>query len=164
VRNNAAKPNKHTDYATVVSADPVYRTIEHRVPRESCWTETVEVRDRQRHAKSTTPALIGGLIGGAIGHELGRGKDNKKIGAVVGSILGMSVGNDIRRNKHHNRGDRIRFEEIERCEVSHTIETEEILQGYDVSYKYRGQHYETFMNEHPGRRIPVAVSVRPITR
>lgn len=166
---------KRSDFAHVISAEPIYQTIEHRIPRESCWTETVRISEpAATHHHSGTPAIIGGLIGGAIGHELGRGKDNRKLGAVVGTILGMSVANDIQRNHRYKNNSSThssgtystnrhsRYEEQERCELTHTIETEQVLKGYTVNYRYHGQEYSTFMREHPGNKIRVAVSVRPV--
>ena len=154
--------HRHTDFAQVTDVEPVYKTVEHRIPRESCWTETVRVENRPRQYRSGTPTLVGGIIGGAIGHELGNGKSNRKIGAVVGSILGASVARDIQYQRRSSNRSDIRYEDVERCEVSHTFETEEILQGYNVSYRYHGDEYQTFMHDHPGNKIRVAISVRPL--
>lgn len=159
----AAGSKHHYDLAHVVAADPVYQTIEHRVPRESCWTEQVKVREREYRRQSGTPAIIGGIIGGAIGHELGNGSSNKKIGAVVGSILGMSVGSDIQHNRKRPRSSGHHYyEDVERCEVSHTVETERVIKGYDVTYRYHGREYSTFLEEHPGKKMRVAVNVAPV--
>ena len=156
-----ADSNRFVDYARVVSADPIYKTYEHRIPRESCWIEQVR-EERPRH-RSATSTIVGGIIGGAIGNAVGAGDDNKKVGAVVGSILGMSIGHDIgRHHAHHHKNYRVGYKEVERCEVKYEIEREEKLSGYDVKYHYRGETYQTRMNQHPGKRIKVAVHVQPL--
>lgn len=155
-----AEPNRHVDFAKVVSSTPVYETIERRVPEEHCWIETVREEHRSR-GSSATPTLIGGIVGGVIGNAVGKGGDNKKIGAVVGSVLGMSVANDM--SKRHRRGDhtQVSYRDEERCEVRYTSHSEQQLQGYDVVYKYHGKRYTTFLSRDPGRRLEVAVSVAP---
>lgn len=152
------------DFGRVQHVEPVYKVFEHRVPHETCWKETVRV-DRTRHGRhdSATSTLVGGVIGGAIGHAVGHGKSNKKLGAVVGSVIGMSVGRDIgEKNNKHRHNDTPYYEDVERCDVRYTTRTEERLMGYDVTYKYQGQRYTTFTKEHPGKRIRLAVSVRPL--
>jgi uncharacterized protein YcfJ len=154
---------RHTDHAKVTNVVPIYKTIEHRVPSESCWVETVREERHVKPRRSATGTIVGGIIGGVVGNSVGRGSDNKKIGAVVGTVLGMSVANDIQRHSRRDRGhDEVSYHDVERCEVSHTIEREEILTGYKVHYRYQGNHYQTFMDRHPGDKIRVAVQVKPM--
>lgn len=153
------------DYGRVEHVEPVYKYFEHRIPHETCWNDTVRVdRPRQSHHDSTTSTLVGGVIGGAIGHAVGHGKSNKKLGAVVGSVIGMSVGRDIgeRKQEKHRHHDTPIYKEVERCDVRYTTKRDERLVGYDVTYKYKGERYTTFMQEHPGKRIRLAVSVQPV--
>ena len=162
-----AGPHQITDVAKVTNVQPIYKTIEHRVPQEMCWVETVRIDDVPRRRRSSTPTLVGGIIGGVIGNEIGRGGDNKKIGAVVGTLLGMSIARDI--DKHHKRHEAEpdktkRYEDVERCEVTEHVETEQVLDGYNVSYIYANRHFDTFMKKHPGKRLRVAVNVKPIVR
>ena len=156
-----SESNRFVDHARVVSATPIYKTYEHRVPRESCWMESVK-EERPRH-RSATSTIVGGIIGGAIGNAVGAGDENKKVGAVVGSLLGMSIGNDIGRHhaSHHNH-HRAQYKQVERCEVNYEIEREEKLTGYDVKYHYRGETYQTQMDHHPGKKIRVAVQIQPL--
>jgi uncharacterized protein YcfJ len=48
-----------------------------------------------------------------------------------------------------------------RCEVTQQTSYEEELVGYDVTYRYQGRIFTTRTQEHPGKRIPVLVDVRP---
>lgn len=155
-----AGPKEHTDIARVTQVQPIYTRIEQRKPQEQCWVETV--REERPYRRSGTATLIGGIIGGVIGNELGKGGDNKKIGSVVGSALGMSIAKDISRKKHQGGHHEQRYRDIERCETTYHIEQKKVLEGYDVSYRYNNREYTTFMQEHPGKKIRVAVDVRPI--
>ena len=169
----SAESQRFFDYGRVLSAEPIYQTFQHRTPRETCWTETVRTetpyqQHHQRH-NSATGTIVGGIIGGAIGHAVGHGKSNKKVGAVVGSVLGMSIGNDISRRNSHNRYPHsnhreVRYDDVERCDVSYETTTEEKLIGYDVAYKYKGETYYTRTDQHPGRKIKLAVSVSPVNQ
>ena len=156
-----ADQNRHTDYARVVAVEPVYRTVERRVPQQECWVETVREEVPVRTASSATGTIVGGIVGGAIGHAVGHGRSNKKLGTVVGAALGMSVGNDLSRNRRGGYTE-VSYRDVERCEVRHTIQTERRLLGYDVTYQYQNQRYTTRMDQHPGKRIKVAVDVSPV--
>lgn len=159
-----AGPKGHTDVAKVTNVEPIYDSIQHRIPQESCWIETVREERPQHRRGSAAPTIIGGIIGGVIGNEVGRGGDNKKIGSVVGSMLGMSIAKDIQRRHQRDNGSyEVNYRDVERCETTYKVQNEQVLQGYNVSYRYHGREYSTFMQEHPGDKIRVAVNVRPVT-
>ena len=50
---------------------------------------------------------------------------------------------------------------MQRCDVRYEQQTEERIEGYDVTYVYNGQRLTTRMNHDPGDRIRVQVQVRP---
>lgn len=154
--------NAHIDYARVTHVEPVYETVVRSLPKEQCWNE--RVRHSQRYARhygeSATPTLLGALIGGAIGNELGHHKRNKQVGAVVGGILGGSIGRDIGRNANRHHHDD-HYSTVERCKVRYESYEEQALVGYDVTYRYRGNEYNTHTVEHPGEKLRVRVSVQP---
>lgn len=162
--NAFAGPERFIDRARVTQVTPIYTTVTREVPERECWIEQVREEAPQRRHNSATSTIVGGIIGGAIGNAVGAGSENKKVGAVVGSLLGMSVGNDIA--KHHRGGQHrhseVRYRDVERCEVRHRVESERQLVGYDVDYRYQGQQYSTQMDRHPGKKIRVAVDVRPV--
>lgn len=151
------------DVARVTNVTPVYRTVTRNVPERECWVEEVREEVPHRRHNSATSTIVGGIIGGAIGNAVGAGSENKKVGAVVGSLLGASVGNDIaRHHRNHHRGSEVRYRDVERCEVRQRVESERKLIGYNVDYRYRGQHYTTQMDHDPGKEIRVAVDVSPV--
>jgi uncharacterized protein YcfJ len=147
-----------TAYAKVVDAEPIYQTVEYDNPERRCWTEKVATR-RPQHA-SGTGTILGGLIGAAIGNELGHKKSNKRVGAVAGAVLGATIGSDISR-RNRSSGTQVTYEDQQHCEVTHRIRKEEELVGYNVTYKYHGQTYQTRTTEHPGKKLKIAVNVRP---
>ncbi len=156
--NKHHKPrNHHTDYARVTNVDPVYKTVSHRIPEQSCWIET-SYEPVYRGHQPGTPMILGTLIGGAIGNKLGHSNTNKKVGAVAGAILGGSIASDI---NHKNNNHTVAHDQ-EVCDTVYRTEYEELLVGYDVSYRYHDRHYTSRMNEHPGKRIKVEVAVRPV--
>lgn len=170
-----AMDNSFYAYARVTDVDPIYETVEHQVPRETCWTEKVRYTPHQRHHnrhhgdKSATPVIIGALIGGALGNELGHHKRNKQVGAVAGAILGGSIGADIQRQNRHDRyhdshydsAYDVAYRDEQRCKTYYDVETEERLTGYEVSYRFSGREYQTITDQHPGKKLRVRVGVEP---
>lgn len=154
--NNQAK----TDFANVTEVEPLYKTITHRIPERSCWNET-RYQPYSNSYRSHTPTVLGTLIGGALGNEVGHNKTNKKVGTVVGAVLGASVARDWQHNAGSNN-QRTRAVTEEVCEVNERVEYEERIVGYNVSYRYQGQTYQTQMDHHPGKKLKVAVSVTPV--
>ncbi len=47
------------------------------------------------------------------------------------------------------------------CEIQTEYHNEERIDGYNVTYRYRGRHFTTRMKRDPGRRIRVRVRVEP---
>lgn len=145
------------DYARVVDTRPIYQRIATEVPQQSCEYQTVSYREPGK-SDSYTGTIVGGLIGAAVGHELGHSRRNKDVGAVAGGLLGASIGRDVSRSRSgttHYRDEQV-------CHTTYRREYTEQLMGYDVTYKYRGQLYQTRTDHHPGKTIPVDVHVRHV--
>ncbi|NND38137.1 MAG: glycine zipper 2TM domain-containing protein [Pseudomonadales bacterium] len=157
-----------TDYARVLSAEPVYETVIDTEPHESCWNERLRParhHHRGHYQDRSTPMLVGAILGGALGNELGHHKRNKQVGAVLGGLLGGSIGRDIARQNHDNRGyhqdDRAGYRTVQRCETRYQEVEVQKLVAYEVSYRYRGKIYQAQTSEHPGDRLPLRVTVTP---
>ncbi len=147
------------DEATVLSADPVYRTVRINQPTEQCWDEKVATPARSGY-KSHTPKILGAIIGAAVGNEFGSGR-GRDLATAAGAVLGGSIGRDAQanhRSKHHQGG----YTYQKRCEVVDSYHTEERLDGYDVTYRYNGQVGSTFTKHDPGSTIRVSVNVVPV--
>lgn len=146
------------EYATVVAADPIVKTVRVTTPRKECWEEDVVYR-RERHHDDGVGTVVGGIIGGAIGNAVGHKKRNKQVGAVVGAVLGATVGHAVssqNRTSTEHRGT----EEV--CEVYHDFHEEERIVGYDVRYRYNDVTYATRTTREPGETLKIRVSISPV--
>ena len=153
----AGHNGRFQDTAKVISAEPVYRTVEISTPERHCWDEEVEHYQPNNH--SYTGTVVGGIIGGVVANKVSRGHGRgKDVATVAGALLGSAIGHDI---SHQNRGGYTTTSTERRCEVTQQTSYEEELVGYDVTYRYQGRIFTTRTHEHPGKRIPVLVDVRP---
>lgn len=163
--------NSNIEYARVVGVTPVYEQYQINNPVEECWNERVQNNRRTSQSRSRTPEILGGLIGAAIGHQFGKGR-GQDVATAAGVVLGASVGRDIKhrhkRNSHHDsrynsryNNDR-HYQVVQRCEVRDSYSTQDRIVGYDVAYQYNGNVFYTQMDQHPGKRIKVHVTVNPV--
>ena len=157
-----------TDSAPVVGV----RAINERIPvnREECWSEQRRGYEERRITRQDTGApvgtVLGAIAGGVLGHQVGggRGRDAATAG---GAVVGGLIGNQIDRDNGNLGGPGVTeverrpvTREVERCRT--VQEVREVASGYDVRYRYGGREFVTRMPFDPGRRIRLAVDVRPI--
>ena len=157
---SAGNKMKHrfTDSAKVVDVQPIYKTIKFLHPKEMCWKEQVTHHEPRPGRNAYTGVVMGGIIGGVVGNQFGRG-DGKKVMTVAGTLLGASIGNDISQQKRRGRY----YTTVERrCEVEQHYSYEEKRVGYRVKYRYKGNIFETRTKTEPGKRIRVAINIRPL--
>ncbi len=143
--------------AKVTDVQPIVRVVRVATPQEVCWDEPVR-RENRRH-RSHVPAVLGGIIGGVVGNKFGSGRGQDAM-TVAGALLGASVGRDAE-YRQRAYGD-TRYVSARRCEIEETVHEEERVEGYRVTYRYRGQDYVTRMPNAPGDRIRVRVRVEPV--
>ncbi|MGI9317998.1 MAG: glycine zipper 2TM domain-containing protein [bacterium] len=143
--------------ATVISANPVYRTVRVNEPTQQCWDEPVHVPANNGYY-SHTPKILGAIVGAAVGNEFGSGR-GKDLATVAGAVLGGSVGRDVQA-RNHSHNSRVVYEK--RCELVDRYRTEERIDGYEVAYRYNGQVYSTFTRHDPGPTLKVSVNVVPV--
>lgn len=166
----------YTDYATVTRVVPQYRTIRVETPVTECWTEHQQINrsqhrrynrhsssGRRSHSQASGNAIIGGIVGGAIGHTIGKQSNHSgaKAGATIaGAIIGSTIANEAAtpRRSRHTVTETV---PVERCETRSRLESQEKLIGYRVSYQYRGQRSTVMTRQHPGKRLPIDVTIRP---
>lgn len=157
VAAQAGHPRYFQDTAKVISAEPIYRTVEITTPERRCWDEEVENYHSNDH--SYTGTVLGGIIGGVVANKVSHGRGRGKDAATVaGALLGSAIGHDM---SHQKAGGYYTTSTERRCEVIQQTGYEEELVGYDVTYRYQGRLFTTRTQEHPGKRIPVNVDVRP---
>ena len=148
----------YVDYARVLKAKPIYRQVRRSVPIEECWQEPVY---HTGHSHGSAGGLLaGGIIGSVIGHQFGEGK-SRRIATAVGTLVGAKIGHDaVNRHNGHTSTSVVGYEE--HCQTSHQVSYEKIIDGYDVTYKFHGKRYQTFMPYHPGKRIKMRVQFTPM--
>jgi len=179
--------NQFTEYARVVNVVPIYKRVSYQQPKRECWIEEQQHviryegqnKKRRHNSHSTGDVLIGGVIGGVIGNQLSRKSSSGArtgatvAGAIIGSALAGESNHRNNRNKRHRRHSNKRHYQydrqpvyetrpVKRCENTTETHYKERLQGYDVTYRYRGENFITRMKRDPGDRIKVQVSVRPL--
>jgi len=143
------------DRAKVTHVEPLYQTVRVSVPHQQCYQQEVRTH-RRHHDDKVAKTLIGGLIGGAIGHKHGNHKPGS---TIAGALIGAAIGNEIGDNRRY-RHERVRYEEV--CETTYGFQEEQRLDGYNVTYRYKGEYFTTRMDQHPGKRIRVRVHVSPV--
>jgi uncharacterized protein YcfJ len=113
------------------------------------------------HPKSASGMAVGGILGGVIGHQVGKGRGNK-LATALGAIIGASIGHDaVNGHVQSSKGHRYTQYE-EQCEVQHQVSYDEVVDGYDVTYRYQGERYHIEMPYHPGKRIKLRISIAPV--
>jgi uncharacterized protein YcfJ len=142
------------DQAKVINVDPIYTTVRVSIPQQECYQEEVRTPVYNRHSDGT--AVVGGVIGAIVGHRLGHGKAGA---TVAGTILGAAVGKEAGRHGDYY-DERVSYED--RCTTHVTYRTEERIDGYNVTYRYKGEEFVTRMDQHPGKFIRVRVHVSPV--
>ncbi len=172
------------DTATVVNVDPILAPGRPQYRRE-CWREPSRYvqssyndgyrndgyyNERRGGAGTTTGTVLGGILGAALGNQIGDG-NGRRAATIAGAALGAAIANDsIRRNNsggysqqryyggnNYNSG----YAEVERCREVQVGHRDDQVIGYNVTYDYNGQLYNTRTDYHPGNNIRVRVDITP---
>jgi len=142
------------DRARVTNVEPIYTTVRISVPHQECYQQ--EVRTHRHSGNKATSTLLGGIIGGAVGHNVGK---HRKGATIAGAIIGAAVGSELGKNRNH-RDEYVRYEDV--CETNYSYEEEQRIDGYNVTYRYKGELFTTYMKDRPGKRLRVRVHVSPV--
>ncbi len=148
-------PNTYFDRAKVTHVQPIYRTIRIATPREECYTQEVRT-DVHDHGNKAASTVLGGVIGGVVGHKVGK---HRKGATIAGAIIGAAIGNNVGREAGTPH-QQVSYQDV--CETRTSYYEEQRIEGYNVSYRYKGENFTTRMNERPGKRIKVRVNVSPV--
>jgi len=159
------------DSAPVLEARPIVDRVP--VNREECWSEQRRGYEERRVTRQDNGVpigagtVLGAIAGGVIGHQFGNSSGGRDRGTAAGAVIGGIVGNQVdRENAGPSSGEVTEVErrpvtrEVERCRT--VQEVREVASGYDVRYRYAGREFVTRLPYDPGRRIRLAVDVRPV--
>jgi uncharacterized protein YcfJ len=157
--NTNKEIGQHYDTAKVIKVTPVYREVRISTPIRECWDEpVVHSTGGYSQPKSASGMAVGGILGGVIGHQVGKGS-GKKLATALGAIIGAGIGHDAV-NGHVQSSQSRRYTQYEeQCEVQHQVSYDEVVDGYDVTYRYQGERHHIEMPYHPGKRIKLRMSV-----
>lgn len=148
-----ARATGFQDTAWVVARSPVYEKVNE--PQRECWSEQVGYESVRSRDRSYGGAVLGTIVGGILGNQIGKGSGKTvatAVGAATGAIVGDNIGNDRR---EYGAPRRPVYEE--RCQVNDNWSQR--LTGYNVTYRYQGRDYTTFLPYDPGRSVKVNVNV-----
>ncbi|MES2482524.1 MAG: glycine zipper 2TM domain-containing protein [Pseudomonadota bacterium] len=151
-----------TDQARVRRVEPHYETVS--VPRQQCTSQWVTEPRQVASNRNYGGLAVGGLAGAVLGSQVGKG-NGRTAAAAVGAVVGALAGEHFANQQRWGTGGQMAHQDVDQREVRncHTVqETRQRLAGYQVDYEYQGQVYSTRTREHPGRTLPVRVSVAPL--
>jgi uncharacterized protein YcfJ len=79
------------------------------------------------------------------------------------TLLGAVAGGAVAHQRAvRNGAGATRDVAVQRCEVVNDRVTEQIVDGYLVTYRLDGRHYRTRMDRRPGDWVQLAVDARPV--
>lgn len=140
--------------ARVVDVDPMVRYVTVNRPRQECWDEIV--REPVRPYGVAGPTIAGSIVGAAIGRQFGSGNDRDAL-TVLGAVAGGAVAHQ---RAVRNGAGATREVAVQRCEVVNDRVTEQVVDGYLVTYRLDGRNYTMRTDRHPGDWVQLAA--RPV--
>lgn len=151
--------NVHYAYGEVLEVQPIYRTSHYPTSQQVCRDEPVEYYEAGR-PRSPAGTVVGAIIGGVIGNHIGghgRGyhrHHHRDASTAAGAAIGAAIGYNASRDSGY-----VRRGYEQRCYQERGYESAQEVVGYDVTYRYRGEIYQTRTDQHPGDTIRVRVAV-----
>ncbi len=143
----ASRYNNNVSYGQVIEAVPIYQNVSIPEERQVCDRRRHDNYHNQRKNNKTGSTLLGGIIGGAIGNKFGRGR-GRDASTALGVLIGASIGANKQNSNQRNS-----------CYIETYYHNEQRMVGYDVTYEYKGEMYQTQMQDHPGDRVRLRVNV-----
>ncbi len=152
-----ARHQKETyiDHARVVRVEPIIRYVRIPVQHRACREDRTHRHRYRDNSDSYVPLILGGVIGGVVGNQLGDGR-GRDVMTVAGTVIGATVAHNLTQRPSGRHWSRKRD-----CRKRLTYREEERIDGYRVTYRYRGRIFVTPMDHDPGRRVKLKVRVEP---
>lgn len=95
--------------------------------------------------KGDANSLVGAVIGGVVGSQFGGG-NGKTAMTVLGTIVGSNIGNETSKEKPHSRVVTV-------CDDVPTVEYQERVVGWNVTYQFEDGVYQTTLATDPGAYV-----------
>ncbi len=161
--NLSASPTSSTQYVDVISSEPIYKTINVRVPYEEVVSKsyTVKVPCGQSYSEQNQNSIgidtiIGAGLGVALGHQVGKGS-GKTAAKVLGGLLGAGIANGNRAGQYQTNycnETRYRDEVVTRYDYV----TEKKIQGYLNKFIFNGVEHTKRTNR-PQKVIKIRTTI-----
>jgi uncharacterized protein YcfJ len=139
-------------YGRVIDVEPMVRYVTVDRPSQECYDDYA----RQPAPGVAGQTIAGGVIGAVIGRQLGGGR-GRDLATALGATAGAVIANQRAQSILGYREVPVR-----RCEMVSQPVTEQVVEGYLVTYVYQGRRYTTRTATRPGDRIELAVDIRPV--
>lgn len=146
------------DYARVTRVAPAYEYYTVRKPKRHC--EYVRA-DRHNQNRAQRHFIRGESIthGRSTTHRSNTTRNNSSTSRLRNSRNNhINRTNRISRNNRHAGNNRNRL--VKHCVTKSVSHQKRRLVGYNVTYVYRGDYFQTRTNQHPGNRIRLHVQTR----
>ena len=132
----------YVDTAQVLSSTPIIERVADS--RQEC---SPAAPAPEKSTNYVAP-IIGGVVGGLLGHQVGQGRGQTAatvVGATGGAVAGSMIGNRAGAQPSQN------------CR---TVESSrEVVNGYDVAYRYNGRDVNVALPYNPGSTVKVGVAI-----
>ncbi|MCZ4313595.1 glycine zipper 2TM domain-containing protein [Comamonadaceae bacterium G21597-S1] len=152
----AAQAETFVDTARVRDVQAQYTSV--TVPRQECTTHWINEDHRVEAPRNYGGAIVGGLAGAVLGNQVGKGH-GREAATALGAVVGAFTGDRVAGRGHGDRYETVP-RQVQTCQTINEVQQQ--LNGYQVTYDYRGQTYTALLPEHPGRSLQVRVSVAPL--
>ena len=150
IAGSAFAVNDFVDTAQIISSKPIIERVSES--RQECDPAPAPQRSSSGAGSIIAP-ILGGVVGGLLGHQVGQGSGKTAatvIGATGGAVAGSVYGN-------RPANDAPPPQQCRTVESSH-----EVVNGYDVVYRYNGRDVNVAMPYDPGVGRTVRVGVAMI--
>ena len=163
INNANAQSSYNNVYVDVEKSEPIYKTINIRVPYEEVVSKAYTVKVpcgssyvREDQNSIGLDTIVGMGLGVALGNQIGRG--NGRIAAkVVGGLLGAKIANSHRENSYKTQYcNETRYKDEVVTKYDYTTQSK--IQGYKNTFTYEGKSYTKTSNL-PLKTVKVRISI-----
>jgi uncharacterized protein YcfJ len=141
IGGSAYAASDYVDTAQVISSKPIIERVAES--RQECDPAPAP----QKSGSSIIAPILGGVVGGLLGHQVGQGRGQTAAtiaGAAGGAVAGSAIAN------------RTGQQPAQQCR--NVQSSREVVNGYDVVYRYNGRDVNVALPYDPGKTIKVGVA------